>query len=361
MNYIECQQFEQRDQAYLGMLTDAQTSDPLGLQTDGIQAAVIELNVQRSPEPPTQALTIASERVLEWAQSNELDLENPDAHAILRDMDKILGSFVMRKIDPVTAVPISANALGTFLNSPYRVPRALFYDYTVATDLDKNISDITYTGDEREIALIEIFRDSTNVVHALLNSILKARLSLQNNEEQEARALLAASLDLSYGIRRSLPDIYHRVGPEFVAMGVTRYMGGVEINGGKYEGPNPSNSAYMAVDRFVFGSMQKLRDKDPVAEAQLLKRMSYLPEHLRALIQAADRQGDDDPLWVLASDNEELRSMAVEVGTNIRKFKVGHKSFADKGLVAKGKQLTTAQPDLLSDLIEYAKTNEGKI
>jgi hypothetical protein len=121
MNYIECQQFEQRDQAYLGMLTDAQTSDPLGLQTDGIQAAVIELNVQRSPEPPTQALTIASERVLEWAQSNELDLENPDAHAILRDMDKILGSFVMRKIDPVTAVPISANALGTFLNSPYRV------------------------------------------------------------------------------------------------------------------------------------------------------------------------------------------------------------------------------------------------
>jgi hypothetical protein len=225
MNYIECQQFEQRDQAYLGMLTDAQTSDPLGLQTDGIQAAVIELNVQRSPEPPTQALTIASER----------------------------------------------------------------------------------------------------------------------------------------GIRRSLPDIYHRVGPEFVAMVVTRYMGGVEINGGKYEGPNPSNSAYMAVDRFVFGSMQKLRDKDPVAEAQLLKRMSYLPEHLRALIQAADRQGDDDPLWVLASDNEELRSMAVEVGTNIRKFKVGHKSFADKGLVAKGKQLTTAQPDLLSDLIEYAKTNEGKI
>lgn len=360
MNTFECQRFEYTDQTFLEVFDEAKAADPIALHSDGIHSSVVEANVAGLSEPPCEALKVASERVLDWASTSEAELDNPETHAILRDLDKILGSFVMRKSDPLTTVPISANALGIFLNSAYHRPRASFYDYALATDLNNGILDTTYTGDEREVSLIEIFREMTDTAHMLLNSVLRARLALQSHQKDEARAHLSASVDLTYGMRCALPDIYHRVGPNFVAMGLTRYVGDIEIKGEKYEGPNPSSSAFMAVDRFVFGSMESLRAKSTQIEDHLSKRMAYLPEHLRALIQAADNNGDNAPLWILAGDDTELVELAIQIGSNIRKFKVGHKGFADKGLAAKGGQITHENPDLLSDLIEYSRANEGK-
>lgn len=301
------------------------------------------------------AVLEAARRLREWQTDNP----EPSAAAgriMRRDFDKVIGSFVARKQMIFAQVPELYEPLRQLITPDIPTPRADFYAYTLGAG---EIHDTSYTADDREHNLIEIFTSSIESAHDALHATLLARVALRNGNTPAAATSLETARMHVETMHRPMVDVYRSVGPGFVANEVTRYLVGIGIDGGHYEGPNPSHSGFMALDRFVLGSFEPMYIGRPYLETQYAFRLSDMPPHLLEIMSAADRLSDTESLADLTQLHApEHADTAADITRRIRKFKVMHKSYADKGLEAKGGTLSSDEPDLLSDAVQFARTKE---
>jgi hypothetical protein len=284
--------------------------------------------------------------------------QNPEAEltsvrAARRDFDKVLGHLAAT--DRATADDKLEALLVEICNRTGETPRASIYDYAIGgSPLLAN----TYTGEGREINIISIFESSLSAAHLAIWSILRARLAIAENDmsvnvEQALTQALEYAKEMHYPMIRA----YRDVGPDFVANELTRYTCAIHTPQGQFEGPNPSHSGFVVLDRFVYGSFRPLYARQPSLKTIYDYRLSDMPLHLRELMTRADTANDDQPLMDLSAPvSSAARTLAIQLGDTVRKFKTIHRSYADKALAAKGKQLSEDEPDFLSEIIAYARS-----
>lgn len=345
---INTEAFIAKDQQFISRMDAVRLADPLGMRTgDAIFA------FQGSDtEPSDEAIKAAVDSVT--AISSELtDAESPNYLAARRDFDKVIGRFTAKKTVLRPDVQDAANIFMTAGASP----RADFYSYSIGNNLDKAG---TYTGDDREIRLIEIFGTSVSAAHLALRSVLRSRDALKRQDKDEAGSQLEAARGFVHEMHLPMIATYREVGPDFVPK-VTRYLGPVKMLDQRHEGPNPSHSAFFALDRFVYGDFKPLVEKQPFLREHFSFRVNdNMPTHLRELMNNADATADNQGLVELtAAEAPEYAGIATDIATQIRKFKTVHKSYADKALKAKGEVLTTEEPDVLSEAIKHARQKES--
>ncbi|HEX4662691.1 MAG TPA: hypothetical protein VH144_03680 [Candidatus Saccharimonadales bacterium] len=323
--------------------------DPLGLHEDQTMPHF----QGKQGDVPIEQAQIATTRLLAW-QNDRLDsADEPEIRAVRRDYDKAIGSFVARKANMVAAIPETNQVFETFLAAGIK-PRADFYDYS----LGSIGREMTYSGDEKEAHLLNIFSSSIIAAHNGLYAVLRARHALRQSNT-DALKHLEQAIEESARIQKAMADTYRQVGPDFVANEVTRYVGGVTHNAKKYEGPNASHSGFMVLDRFVYGSFESLLADNPALAKQFAYRQADLPDHLSVILDQADAEKDNQSIIELAKNNmPEATEQARQLATSLRKTKVMHKSYADKGLQAKGGSLSPDEPDVLSDTIIFTRNKE---
>lgn len=347
MSIDRAQQFAAEDERFFSRLYQAKSQDTLGFRTDGALEPFQGLDAQ----PTSQDVITAQQRLNVWGTP---PFRGESEHiAARRDFDKIIGAYVAHKDKlPHELQLVIHETLGADGHSP----RSDFYDYAIANRPDL---EGTYTGDPREIRLIEIFGASITAAHHALRAVVIARALLRQRHGVKAGEKINDAIDYLGEMHAPMIQAYRDVGPEFVAKGVTRFIGPIEVMDAVYEGPNPSHSGFVALDRFVLGSFDRVLHNDEGLQKQHAYRVSDLPPHLKELIDDAEDKEDDQSLLRLTEEYAPALSVAaLEAITRIRKFKVIHKSYADKGLIAKKKALTPDEPDVLSQGVMLARIRE---
>jgi len=336
------------DAAYFTGLEHMRTLDPLQVRANDV------LRTFQTRESTPEAVEVSaslSQRVvgiMDDPTTSELEIL-----ATKRDFDKVLGHFVATKAPLPEDVEA---ALGKILETQSN-PRADFYNYTLGNNAELAG---TYTGDEREVNLIELFGTSIMSAHFSLHTILRARQALRTGDSADAAQALKQTLEHVTDMHEPMIATYRDVGPAFVAQDVTRFLGPVKSNDVRYEGPNPSHSGFVALDRFAYGSFEPLFDQQPFLRGQFAYRMSDMPAHLVNLMEEANTSHDDESIVDLTEGHSAYhKELASEIANRIRKFKVVHKSYADKGLESKGGKITTEEPDVLSESIKFARRKES--
>lgn len=343
--FIEC------DGSFRSSLFDAADTDPLSLHSDGIFA---ELQGKQG-SVPIFAVKETAERLDRWQDENP-ETTAAEGRIMRRDLDKAIGAFAARKEKIFEHVPSLYRPLQRLITPTIPTPRADFYAYTLGAGKQH---DTSYSGDVREHNLIDIFTQSIEAAHDALQSTLLARMALRHGNQPAAADALESALESTKEMHRPMVEVYRSVGPDFVANEVTRYLVGIPIGSGYYEGPNPSHSGFMALDRFVLGSFEPMYADKPYFEKHYMFRLSDMPPHLKELMTGANCFEDTQSLVELALIHApDVTDLAADITKRIRKFKVIHKSYADKGLKAKGGTLSEDEPDLLSDAVQYARTKE---
>lgn len=347
-SYEKTERFIATDTAYFTNLEHIKALDPLDVRASGTLEAF----------QTREASTASTDAAAELASATIGVLENPgssmeERRAIRRDFDKVLGHFVSTKVKLSTEVRNAVRIASNYFPNP----RTNIYDYTLGNHAETSG---TYTGDDREIRLIEIFGTSITAAHLGLHALLRARLALREGSDQEASAELEQTLGHVIDMHKPMIATYRDVGPAFVAQEVTRFLGPITLDDKRYEGPNPSHSGFVALDRFTYGNFEPLFAQQPFLRDQFAYRMSDMPTHLIDAINEADTDHDNDGIVDLSKARSPKHAeIATEIATRIRKFKVVHKSYADKGLGAKGNTLTSEEPDVLSESINFARKKES--
>jgi hypothetical protein len=337
------------DVEFLRMHADVKTADPLSVRHDD-SLAPFQQNRMR---PDFSATENMLDRYLDWSQSST-DATQVDIIAAQRDIDKVFGGFLANRANIFefhpTAITVADDLMAKTGN-----PRPNLYGYSIGNTPELSG---TYTGDEREVQLIDILDASVTAAHYSLHSLLKARTALRNGEGDAAAGSLNTTLEHLDASHRSMLRAYREVGGPFVANQQNRYVVGLKHRGTEYEGPNPSHSVFLAVDRFALGSLESLQ-VNPALKKHLEHRQSDMPAHLRRLTAEADEAGDNESIRELSDRYFPPASeVATEIIQLIRKFKVAHRSYADRALEAKGKTLSETDTDLLAPGIALARSKE---
>jgi len=347
-SHQEIERFIAADTAYFAHLEQIGSLDPLEVRSSG------KLEAFQTREASASNLPIAAELAhVAIAKFEDPDTTIEERHAVRRDFDKVLGHFVSTKTTLPEEVQTEVRTAASYFSNP----RANIYDYTLGNHAE---TAGTYTGDDREIRLIEIFGDSITETHLGLRALLHARHALREGSDREAIDGLEQTLEHVTNMHKPMIATYRDVGPAFVAQEVTRFLGPVKLDDKRYEGPNPSHSGFVTLDRFVYGNFEPLFAQQPFLREQFAYRMSDMPTHLTRAINNADTSHDNDSIVDLGkARSHQHTEIATEIAARIRKFKVVHKSYADKGLGAKGNTLTSDEPDVLSESINFARKKES--
>ncbi len=343
---LDYSQFTELDNAYFADLERARGLDPIEFG-----AGYLALKMQlKEPVDTGELVELAA-----TARTVMTDDDPARRIAAFRDYDKVFGYFAGR---PPREVPTEVQEVFASLDLAHPRPRANAYEYFFGSDL--NNPNHAYTNDRREIGLMDVVRISVGAGHAAVGHLLSARQLLR--EGGQATDDLVAAHEQIERMRKEMMRSYRVVTPEFFTLGMTRRWREVDINGQPTQGPNPSHTAWMAVDRFTSGSFDPLLAEPHMADAYAVRRSS-LPDHLNGLLDLADEMQDDETILELAmrSGTEEDRAIAADMLSIIRRSKVAHKSYADKGLASKGGQLTPGRPDALSDNITHVRGAEAAL
>ncbi|HEX8182129.1 MAG TPA: hypothetical protein VF575_00840 [Candidatus Saccharimonadales bacterium] len=348
---ITSEQFIALDNAFLHAHADAAKLDPLNASNDNLFEQL------QSEDPSSNTSTTAMEL---FSRSNDWITEHRDADetsliALRRDLDKATGALVLRKVTKLTEAVTSNYAFDYFIQRGMN-PRANFYDY--AASMPANLG-ATYTGEAAEIALLTIFDNTIQLAHNGIHNLLDARNAVSDGNNELANDRLLEVLRSTTEMQSLMADTYRQVGPEFVSNRLTRYLGPITIGDKNYEGPNPSHSGLMTFDRLVVGSLYELMANNLSLASQFAYREQDIPSHHKALLKSLNNSPDANKSIVELTRGTPMHEIAREITVSLRKQKVAHKSYADKGLSAKGKSLTAAEPDMLSDTIKLVRAREN--
>lgn len=245
----------------------------------------------------------------------------PDELATFRDLDKVFGYFAHRR----EVVPDDIAKLFSDYGPQSSRPRCNTYEYFLGSD-PSNPSHL-YTGRAEEVHLIDITAKFLSAGHVALHRILEARRKLRLG--RSAFEELSGTYEELEIMRKSMTRAYREVTPEFVTQTMTGRMRGVNIGRRRLEGPNASHSVSLLVDRFVLGSFKDIEEAPGMREA-ISSRLIGLPPHLIDLFEYADEAGEFESIVELCVSLDD-KELATKLVAQIRKGKVAHKSFADKG------------------------------
>jgi hypothetical protein len=336
-------EFLAADAEYFGHLNSASRLDPIGWD---VGTVALKLQICE-PVAVDELVGLA-----ETARTVITDGEPDAVIAAYRDLDKIFGSFARTKS---REVPEAIQEVFAGTDLPHPRPRANAYEYNFGSDPSN--PNRLYTGQQREANLMRIVRTSVTAAHLAVEHLLNARYQLRT--EGVATDQLAAAHEQINLMRQQMIAAYRTVTPEFFTLAMTRRWREVDINGKQTQGPNPSHTAWLLVDRFVAGTFDELTAEPHMAEAYAIRRSS-LPGHMNALLDTADAAQDDETILQLAHTPEDIE-LARDILAIIRKAKRAHKSYADKGLVSKGGTLTPGRPDVLTDNINHYRQAEAAV
>lgn len=347
MKSIDLNGFIAADTAFIDMHGKAADLDPLRVHQDGL----IKDLQSTDPGSRVRATSDVFERADHWIQTYP-GTNLPALTAVRRDLDKATGSAVQRKQDIIAEIPASRSVFD-FLIGHDGNPRASFYEYVLAAP---PADGFTYTGERNERALLDLFRDSIVSAHYGVYGLLRARDALSRGDTASATEPLTQAFDSAITMQRHMVSAYREVGPEFVAQRLTRYLGPIKHGAENFEGPNPSHSGFITFDRLVVGSVARLLQPRPALAEQFAYRQHDLPGHHTELLD--DLEMHEAASIVELTQGTKLHETAQKITVALRKQKVVHQSYADKGLRAKNKQLTADEPDVLSDTINFIRTKE---
>lgn len=317
---------------YFSELESARSERPLG---DGAR----ELGdcVRNGQTPP---VSLAVDVMLD-AETILSDSSSPQhtRMATRRDIEPLFGFYRAARL----GVPHEIEGISqSIIEATGASPRANFYEYTMG---NSSSEPVLYTNDQEEYNLVQSFRRGIQVAHVAVHSLLEIEgEALGEDQEIENSAVVLESVE---AYRKEMASVNSSVGPEYVAKQLQNYVGSLPINNIKFDGPNPSHSGYMLLDTLLIGSAM-----DDSVRRHTIYRMTDMPQHIRREVQLRLR---DEPVLgrsIQMSDDtvENLRAAKAK----LRKAKLAHKGYADRGLEAKGGSLGPGSVDLLSPLIEKA-------
>lgn len=344
----QARHFEETDTAFIEMMRAVRDMDPLDSHGDDDWLA--EFRQKGTPVEPDVML----DKFYEW-QTTGADATAAESFAVRRDVDKVTGHLVATTRN--AAEPAMDEVLRAVADMTDGNPRANVYDFTFGNHADTSG---TYTGSEREVRTIEVFEGTLTDAHIALRALTHARAAIHTGETSaNIAANLSQALHHVSAMRAQMRNVYRDIGPAFIAQELTRYVGGFATSMGKIEGPNPSHSGFLVLDRMAIGSFERLFEKQPFLRELFDYRIRDMPEHLRELLDAADQAEEDESIGQLtARIGGGAHESALEIVRELRKFKVVHKSYADKGLQAKGGILTDDEPDVLSESVTFVRQAE---
>lgn len=318
--------FTVEDRTYIQTLVLAQTLDPLNIKGTAIVAAMHE---GCASEDDLVDLSTDAARLL-----SRPDIPPEEEVACFRDIDKVFGYFSRTR----SAIPEAIQNAISRTPQAHPRPRANAYDFYIGSSENLPPHHL-YTGDLKEQNLIRITAAFILAGHVTVQYLLDARQSLR--QEGEATDALQSALDGVKDMHSAMLRTYRDVTPEFFTTVMTRRFREIAIRGQLAGGPNASHTVSMLVDRLAGGSFRKLMTNQAMATA-FKERLVDMPPHLVRMLGQLDASRDDETILELAKSPDDRR-LATEIIATLRKDKVVHKSYADKGLAAKqGRLVRTA-------------------
>lgn len=349
--YIAGEQIKKQDDTFRAVESSAASLDPIGFGEDFEQDLAIA-NAAGRGEVCTNIYHEVLNRAIEWAASRPIGEYDPATRAVVRDTDRVIGSIIAHFGEAGAQTLELSQWSSIVLEHGLPSPRGNIYDYSWGS---RGVADSTksFTRDEREQELITVFDSSLKLAHNALWKVLEVREKI-NSEDKVDLKLLEEAIQYVKATRDRLPIVYRKIGAAFVAMRLFPYFRGYHYKERFFEGANPSHSAFYILDRLVLGNFEHL-SSNPVLGQQLEYRTSDLPTHLQQLLKVVENSGFDKSLKHHVREDPEAVILAGELTHYLWQMKHVHKSFADTGLKARRKRLTPDEPDLLSDLVAYAK------
>lgn len=352
------EQLKLQDDEFISVQEQAAVLDPIYFGKD-FDEKLLHAKLVHDIASCVEIHNITLDRAVAWAEGHSISESDPAVHAVIRDTDRVIGSLI--SLSGPDAGNISARSKWShiLLSQGFTTPRATIYTYLWASKRPNSESYRSFTGDKKEQIFIPSVGESLRFAHCALWKLLSIRARFEHGKNDDKTTLIDDLSEVAQNIkaiRDSMPLIYREVGAGFVSMKILSFFRGYFYNGRLLSGPNPSASAFYALDQAVFGNFNHLRE-DPNLSDQLDNRVVDMPRHLQQTVKYLDIRSDTSPLKTVVADFPDAVKIASQINKYLWQFKHVHKSYADEGLAAKGKTLDPSNPDLLSGLLRLAKEN----
>lgn len=312
--------FIEADVGFINSFSQTKLVDPIGFSKSGDGARF-------QTEDGLDELAIDVARNAAEIIHNSNIHNAPKLQATYRDLDKVYGYYACRRED----VPPEIKTMLPATEPQSSRPRCNTYEYFLGAD-HHNPTHL-YTGRSEEQHLIQITAAFLREGHTALHGLLRARDILHSGHSAYDELSLAYSA--VNDMRSAMLRAYKEVTPQFVTEVITGRMRGVKIGDVRVEGPNASHSVSLLIDRLVIGDFGALRDNPGMREA-ISGRLVGLPPHLLTLFESIEAEGEEESIVELSKASD--KDVASAITAIIRKTKVAHKSYADKGSLAKLKR-----------------------
>lgn len=343
---MDIPEYTAADNYFLKVAGAAAALDPLLALEDGLLQAL------RGERGAQSAAAETLERSEHFLVSNE-GVDEATLRAVRRDTDRVFAEFARQRRVP-RSLTDRADHVAYLLFVRTGAVRADFYDYAFGTGPS---AARCYTSDPRERALLSIFRSTAEEAHRAVRALLSVRQHVEASQIDEAAPELRVALASARAIQRDMVSAYRAVGPGFVTGTLTPYLRKIRLAGNEHEGLSPSRCVFQTLDRLVVGAVQPWLDGQAVLAEQFRYRESGLPPHHCAVLEELERTSASSLVAMTSGTPLAVDSAAVTV--SIRKQKVVHKSYADRGLKETGRPPVTPGGDVLSATIEMVRRRES--